>query len=227
MFSVFLSFFQDSFILHLSLDSDSDSEPHVSESQPPIQDDPESEDSDDGDEILDRAPGLHLNVEEKIKLLLLLATKKRHNLTYTAAEDILELAGVLSSDSSFVPSRHLMKSAIEKYSFDLKEHHMCPVCGKYIGVVTEDTFQCNNCNSETDTSVNKKSGTIFLYLSIKDQLKALLESLPEDVLIDPNNRFKISKFNYEDIFDGAVYKLLSSVDTITINFFIDGVPVNI
>lgn len=166
-------------------------------------------------------------MNEKIKLLLLLATKKRHKLTYTAAEDILELAGVFSAEDPFVASRHIMKSAIEKYSFQLKEHHMCPACGKYIGVVTVGTFHCNDCNVVTDTAENKKNGTVFLYLSIKDQLKALLESLPADVLIDPMTREKISSYNYEDIFDGALYKLLKSVDTITLNFFIDGVPVKI
>jgi len=224
MFSLFIYILvsQDS----LSLDSDANKEPEVSENQLSVEDNPDSEDSDDSDEMLDRAPGLHLNVNEKIKLLLLLATKKRHKLTYTAAEDILELAGVFSDESSFVLSRHVMKRAIEKYSFDLIEHHMCPSCGKYIGVVTVDTFHCNDCNTETVTATNKKNGTVFLYLSIRDQLKALLESLPEDVLIDPKNRSKISSFNYEDIFDGAVYKLLSSLDTITLNFFIDGVPVN-
>lgn len=119
-----------------------------------------------------------------------------------------------------------MKSAIEKYSFGLMEHHVCPFCSKYKGIVKEDTFECHGCNRITIVSENRKAGTVFLYLPLKDQLVALLESLPEHVeLIDPKNRTKISPFNYEDIQDGSFYKFIISVDTITINFFIDGLPV--
>lgn len=205
----------------------------MSENVATTQDDPpddshDSDDSDDSDEVLDQAPDLHLSVPEKIKLLLLLATKKRHKLTYAAAEDVIDLAGVFSGGSPFLPSKHIMKSAIEKYSFGLEEHHVCPngKCGKYIGIVTVKTFQCSGCHRKTDVEENKTNGSMFLYLPLKEQLKALLESLPEHVQLDPKGRTKIEKFNYEDIQDGAIYKLISS-NTITINFFIDGLQVRI
>lgn len=201
-------------------------EEEVSVNVAPPQDDP-SDDSDDSDEVLDEAPGLHLNVKEKIKLLLLLATKRRHKLTYAAAEDVIELAGIFSDEDSFIPSKHIMKKAIEEYSFGLAEHHVCPSCGKYIGIVTVKNFQCTRCSRVTDVAENKKNGTVFLYLPLKEQLQALLESLPEYVDVNDRNRKKINSFNYEDIFDGAMYKLIQSQGTITLNFFIDGLPVRI
>lgn len=55
----------------------------------------------------------------------LLATKRRHNLSYSGAEDIMELAGVLAGDDKpFLPTRHLMKLAIQMYSCALTEHHV-------------------------------------------------------------------------------------------------------
>ncbi len=186
----------------------------------------DDESDSDSDEILDQAPDLHLSVSEKIKLLLLLAIKKKHKLTYSAAEDIIELSG-LSEDLSFLPSKHLMKSAIEKYSFGLQEHHVCPSCGEYIGIVTEQSFECDVCSVETDVDVNKNNGSMFLYLKLKDQLQALLQSLPDNVQLDMNDRKKINCYNYEDIYDGAMYKVFQSSDTITLNFFIDGLQVRV
>ncbi|KAK3910840.1 Beta,beta-carotene 9',10'-oxygenase [Frankliniella fusca] len=196
------------------------------------------DDESDSDEILDQAPNLHLSVSEKIKLLLLLAIKKKHKLTYSAAEDVIELLG-LSEDVSFLPSKHLMKSAIEKYSFGLQEHHVCPSCGEYIGIVTEKSLECDVpacgdsmsifgadvCSVETDVEVNKNNRSMFLYLKLKDQLQALLQSLPDNVQLDMNDRKKINCHNYEDIYDGAMYKIFQSSDTITLNFFIDGLQV--
>ena len=100
------------------------------------------------------APGLFLSVEEKIKLLLLLATKRRHNLSYSAAQDIMELSGVFTAEANekpFLPTKHIMKSVIDTYSFGLSEHHVCPVCVKYIGVVKETTFYCSACKKSFST----------------------------------------------------------------------------
>ncbi|KAE8738351.1 hypothetical protein FOCC_FOCC016171, partial [Frankliniella occidentalis] len=213
------NFDEDSIFLHLSVDSDKD----LNQTIP--QDDLPNVSDDSADEILDQAPDLHLSVPEKIKLLLLLATKKRHKLTYAAAEDVIGLAGI-SEECPFLPSKYLMKSAIEKYSFGLTEHHMCPFCGKYIGIVTVNTFECNGCDRTTDVNRNKKDGTTFLYLKLRDQLQSLLESLPEDVELGPRkSSCKINPFNYEDIYDGSVYKRIHTSDTITVNFFIDGLQV--
>lgn len=222
---------QEPFSLHLSFDEEVEvGETPAMPASPSSSHDPGT-DSDDSNEVLDKAPGLHLNVDQKIRLLLLLATKKRHKLTYAAAEDIIELAGVCSLESNdetnYAISKHIMKSAIEKYSFDMTEHHVCPSCGKYVGIVSRKRFQCDHCNRKTTVAKNKKNGFCFLYLPLRDQLIELLENLPDNVLIDPENRTKISDFNYEDIYDGCFHQNLFSEDTITLNFFIDGVQVRL
>ncbi|KAJ1519062.1 hypothetical protein ONE63_011305 [Megalurothrips usitatus] len=122
----------------------------------------------------------------------------------------------------FLPSRNIMKSAIEKYSFALTEHHVCPFCENYIGTVHSSVFHCDNCDKDASVAVNKTDGNMFLYLPLREQIKALLETLPEE-LVDPRNRKKINSLNYEDIFDGSIYKLIAAADTITMKLFIDGV----
>lgn len=169
------------------------------------------------------ASDLHLSESEKIKVLLLLATKLRHKLTYSAAECIMKLAGVLSNDHSFSPSKHILKAAISLYSSSLSEHHVCP-CGFYIGVF-EEIKQCNNCQREVDATINKKKGNVFLYLSVAEQIQSLLENGLADALIHPQHRQKINSGNYEDIFDGKLYKKLVALNSLSFNFFVDGVQV--
>jgi len=161
---------QESFFLHLSL----------------IEDDDMDEDTAPPHEVLDKAPGLHLNVKEKIKLLLLVATKRRHRhkLTYAAAEDVIRLAGVFFDEDSFLPSKNIMKIAIEEYSFGLAEHHVCPSCGKYIGIVTVNNFQYTRC----------RKIAVFMYLPSKEQLQAMLESQPEYVDVNVRNRKEKKQF---------------------------------
>lgn len=177
------------------------------------------------EECLAEASNLHLTVQEQIKLLLLLATKKRHKLTYRAAECVMQLASVFSDTESFTPSKHLMKQAIKLYSTLITEHHICPNCNRYHGPAQEE-FNCLHCGQNTSVTVNKQAGYCFLYLSIGQQLKFILESGLLDKLITPQNRQKINRWNYEDIYDGKIYrdKVLNQ-EVISFNFFVDGVQV--
>lgn len=139
-------------IIYVLFDQDSSSiitREEVSEI-PPSHDNSEDDESDEEGLLLAQAPTLHFSREKRINLLLLLATKKRHNLSYSASEDMMELAGLLSSDSTdFLPSRHVMKQAIEMYSsMTLTQHHVCPVCGTYVGIVTTSSCKCPKCNKK-------------------------------------------------------------------------------
>lgn len=186
----------------------------------------ENHSSDDEEEILTEDPNSHLSIEEQIKMLLLLATKKRHNLTYSAAVNIMRLAGLFARDSScFLPSKHRMKTIINFFSSAVTEHHMCPGCQMYIGIV-HDFFVCSNCGKEGDAASNKKCGNIFLYISLHDQFKCLFEyCLSDSDIVNPNARDKINQFNYEDIYDGRKYKTSVNSGEISFNFFVDGVQV--
>lgn len=123
---------EEDFILRLDV-SDNDQEEGGTEKVE--EEEREAESTTDGvlsesetdDEDLAEAADLNLSIDQRIKLLLLLATKRRHKLTYTCAEDIMELSGVLSKeDEPFLPDRHMIKKTIEKFSFSLVEHHICP-----------------------------------------------------------------------------------------------------
>jgi hypothetical protein len=191
-------------------------------------DDPGDSSDDNGsdDETMASAPDVHLNDQEKIKILLLLATKRRHKLNYAAAECIMRLAAALSDDISFFPSKYIMKTVITQYSTPFTEHHVCPDCGFYNGIF-ENIQQCNNCTTDIDAKQNKKNGNVFLCLSVAEQIKALLECGLAYHLIKPQHRQKIGVGNYEDIFDGKKYKEHVGPDCISFNFFVDGLQVRV
>lgn len=190
---------------------------------------PEDPDDSSEDESLATAPEFQLtSVSAKIKVLLLLAAKKRHKLTYAATECILRLAGVWSKDLSFAPSKHVLKSAISLYSSSVVEHHICPHCNLYVGQVFDESAECRNCFTEINSKLNKKQGNVFLYYSISEQIKSLLtHSGLYDELIKPQHRHKIQKGNYEDIMDGTYYKARVGPDCISFNFFVDGYQVSL
>ncbi|KAE8740470.1 hypothetical protein FOCC_FOCC014020 [Frankliniella occidentalis] len=191
---------EDSFVLRLDEVEDEEDVVDVTESESPPDDDADES----FDETSAEFPSLFMSVDQRAHILMLLATMTRHNLTYPAAEDIMNLAGVLSGQDIYVPSKHIIKRTIEEYSCSLNEHHMCP-CGKYIGRVNHSTFECATCEEITSTSENKKKGNIFLYMSLKEQLEALLKHHSVDIL-KPQDRNKIYQCNYEDIYDGKHYR---------------------
>ncbi|KAK3931225.1 LOW QUALITY PROTEIN: Transposable element P transposase [Frankliniella fusca] len=146
-------------------------------------------------------------------------------LTYAAAECLMRLAGVWSKDFSFAPSKHILKSAISFYSPSLSEHHICPSCSHYVGKFFE-SIECSNCFTEIDAKLNKRRGNVFLYISVAEQIKSLfIHSGLFEKLIKPRLRQKIKQGNYEDIFDGKLYKDRVGPDCISFNFFVDGLQV--
>ncbi|KAE8745262.1 hypothetical protein FOCC_FOCC008054 [Frankliniella occidentalis] len=188
-------------------------------------DDDSSQDESEDDECA-TAPDLPSSVRDRVKLLLLLATKKRHNLTYTAAESVMKLSGLLNKDrDGFSPSKFLMKEAIDAYSSDMTVHYVCPNCGDYIGRIEYNVNICGNCQLQLDYNECKKGKSYFLYLSVKQQIKALLESGLSAHLISPQHRSKLCASNYEDVYDGKLYKRHVPKGALSFNIFVDGLQV--
>lgn len=120
---------------------------------------------------------------------------------------------------------------IDNFSFDVAIHHICCVCNTYIGVGNfspdeekDNIFFCNNCNNQIDEKENIKSGNIFLYISLMEQLKAKF-SLEEDLSVYSHQRKKKNEDSIEDILDGELYKINYDPSIVTITFNIDGVPI--
>lgn len=68
----------------------------------PIPDDPvPSDGSDSESEDEATSSDVFLSTKNKIHLLLLLGTKRRYNLSYTATEAVMQLAGVLADEESY------------------------------------------------------------------------------------------------------------------------------
>ncbi|KAK3910042.1 Neural cell adhesion molecule 1 [Frankliniella fusca] len=199
---------EESFVLRLDSCSDQEGEDDLNVCGELEQDDQHDFDGSSSDEeVLAEATDLFLSVSERIQILLLLATMKRHNLTYSAAEDMMELTGVLTESEVFLPPRYLIKRAIEEYSCCITGHHICPACGKYNGVKTTKTFNCVTCRETVST-----------------ELEALLRNPSVDIL-NPHEREKIVQSNYEDIYDGNYYRKNVVENTLTINFFVDGLQI--
>ncbi|KAK3910050.1 WD repeat- and FYVE domain-containing protein 4 [Frankliniella fusca] len=218
----------DSETLEEELSDDNDDTPTV-ENADHFNSSDDSEDELEGNTLC-KGYSLNLSVPDKIKMFLLLLTKKKYNLSYSAAESIMELAGIfLRTDTFFQPSKYLMKSVIDSYSFSLTVHHLCPGCGLHIGILSEELNEkkCGKCSQTFKVYENLKLGYVFLYISIKDQLKILLENGLDPHLLDCANRQKMSKGAYMN----KIYmmerctKILLTRDLYLLIFFIDGLQV--
>lgn len=64
-----------------------------------------------------------LQFPQKILNEILLATKLRHSLTYSASENILKLLNVMSDKNYTFTSKYFLKKIIQTYSNYLSIHH--------------------------------------------------------------------------------------------------------
>ncbi|KAE8746832.1 hypothetical protein FOCC_FOCC006470, partial [Frankliniella occidentalis] len=132
---------EESFILHYSGDSESDQE----DQSEPLNDQPLNnqtiqlpssplplpmpDDSSDEELLYFETSGVNLSIEEKIRITMLLAISKRHNLSYSAAEDVMELANILG--------KALVKSYFDKIVDPSKRQkiHECNLEDIYDGFI--------------------------------------------------------------------------------------------
>lgn len=157
------------------------------------------------------------------------------NAIITHIADLID--AMIKTPLAFTSIYHF-KKIVNEYSIPIEIHHLCPLCGVYVGaeniqslndndVEDDQSLYCDSCKLEINCSINKQLGNVFLYLSLKYQLQHFCEHLHQD-LSYPIRRQKKRSYALEDIFDGYLYKNNYSTEDlqsmISINFSIDGTP---
>lgn len=112
--------------------------------------------------------------------LSLIAYIIRHGLTNAAVEDLLELINIICPNS--VPSTRYFL-AIE--GDNCRAHIYCSTCFTYLGIFSElaDNTVClsDYCDEVCDKKKALNSGSFFLHMSVKEQLKELLPKFQDEI----------------------------------------------
>lgn len=182
---------------------------------------------DDDDISVDFFCKIHNSLECTVAdgLSMVYAYSVRHNLSWTAVEDLILLVNSIIGNDSLPSSKYMfMKKFKPKKSFSSSTHFWCQVCEKYLGV-KEDFVDavCPNCNCEivTDTKYKKNH---FVTMPIKSQLKNVLEQNSEQLIYDTN-----SSSDIRDVHDSQNFRRLKSemrnTPYITLTTYTDGASV--
>lgn len=154
-----------------------------------------------------------------------------NKLTSSAISNLLKLLALILPVGNLLPDT---KFLFDKYFSNIREgtkfHLFCPDCQKWLGL--EDAVWCDVCNANYTKDDLVKKGSFFVYIPLQNQLIELLQRPDIGTKIDHRfTRIKRNENNYEDIYDGQMYKqicngkLLNDQDALSISFNCDGVPV--
>ena len=162
---------------------------------------------------------------EDVSWLTILAFSLKHNVTGALMEDLLKLIKLHSHGSVSVPaSKYMLEKSFTDFLDKPEYHHYCGVCANYLGpsLSKEKELKCEDCSSSKTVRQSVENGEFFIYVSLKDQLKDLLENLNVQC-----NSSEHSSPGICDITDGKMYKNLKShCDSfLSLSFNCDGVPV--
>lgn len=167
--------------------------------------------------------------------------KLRHRLTYTAAEDMVKLAGVLTGEDIPKATKYFWKTTIGFFSEGLSTHHVCgnSKCRSYIGLPHDSGdsddpeienesnvkyLTCPTCQKKVTEKESLNDGNFFVYHSLGQQIKHIIEVIGEKCDYK-ETRKKINPHAFEDIYDGDLYKTLVAPGMLSVNFSVDGVPI--
>ena len=134
----------------------------------------------------------------------------RHSFTWEAMLDVINIINKLFDTDVLNLSKYkLFNFFPEKKNWYIL-HIYCPDCKHYIGNCLEISkrISCPSCQFILN---DVKKAPYFLTLNVKSQLKELFENpLVQPHLKYRSNRKKTNSDNIEDIYDGDLYKILSS-----------------
>lgn len=160
---------------------------------------------DDGLQNLNTPVHEFLDCTIKDAMLLIYSFQTRHNISWTALEDLALLINTILGNESLPTSKYLFKKLFDLPPADI--HLYCTECKKYFGkkenfVGIEEVF-CNicNCMRSTKTKYKKK---IFMTLPIKQQIISTVTRAIKKKHFDLPKQSNVEEIN--DVCDGEIYK---------------------
>lgn len=191
--------------------SDSDSE-FSSENDEPMYDNEESS-----------------NVNEEA-VLMILSFYLRHNLTWQALGDLLQLFNELRrmNVTKLPNSKYLFRKALPPVDRYIT-HYYCKRCGAYVGEESDllvsfpsKDVQCSNCLYEFPMK-SKTKAAFFLQLKIEPQLRRVVNKFSNHICCTSD----VDGINYVDVTSGTYYKSVKKAvpNLISLTLNTDGVNI--
>lgn len=168
---------------------------------------------------------LHTNTDCTVSdvLLMIQAYSLRHNLSWTATEDLANLINIVVGAEKVPPSKHLLKRKF-KQSIKSKpvKHFVCRDCKLYLGTLDEikesGILFCPNCQCkiQADTKYAKNH---FVTIPLREQLQMLLERNSDNLIFNARQQSN----DICDVHDSISFRNIdNSENTITLTFSTDG-----
>ena len=167
-------------------------------------------------------PGAPITVMES--LLAILAVYLKNNLTKVALSQILELISLhCIKPNNCISSWYKLEKFLSKLKNPFKRNFYCNDC--HISL-REENSQCPECLKTNNSSY-------FISGSVISQIQALFKRKNFiDKLSYKSTRVKKDLNNLEDIYDGEIYKelssdngILSSITNLSFTWYTDGLPI--
>lgn len=141
-------------------------------------------------------------------LSLIYAYSSRHNLNWTAIEDLIRLVNTIIDNNTLVPSKYMFRKMFEeKNKIKSEVHFWCHKCEKYLGtkndIQTSNANECQNCDTDICTDVKYKKNH-FISLPVRENVKNVLEQNSENLILNTN----ISPHTICDVHDSENFKRL-------------------
>lgn len=147
-----------------------------------------------------------LNCTVNDVMLLIYSYYSRHNLTWTALEDLTQLVNTILGNKSLPTTKYAFKKKFELPPATI--HLYCVDCQKYFGKKESfdgiDEIFCDNCNKMRST-ITKYNKNHFMTISIEDQITSTVNRAIKKNHFDWPNQ---SNNEISDVYDGDIYKNL-------------------
>lgn len=205
---------------------DTDNESGSNDSQCESDDSEEGNTSNDDEDVIvddSHLPLFHgapLSLGESILAILVFAL--RHKISGVCLADLLKLLSIhLPRPNHFLKTLYRFKKFFKNVGTPLVRHFYCSTC---MGILSSKNSRCTRCPESTSPSY-------FLEIPILDQLRTLFKR--RGFYNSLNYRFtreKLVQDNFEDIYDGEVYKtffdngFLAEQSNISFTWNTDGIP---
>lgn len=189
---------------------------------------PNDDDDDKMDQNIEDFRILHPNTNCTVydALLMIHTYSIRHDLSWTAIEDLIKLTNQFIGEDKLPTSIHLFKQKFKKSIECVPiKHFVCHKCGLYAGTLQDikerETHFCTNCESEIETDTKFKRNH-FITIPVREHIKKVLQRNSNHLTLDFHPPIS-------DIYDvhGAFYfqKLrndMGNVPIITLTISTDG-----
>ncbi len=132
-------------------------------------------------------------------LKLVLAFYLKHNLSWSALEDLLELIKAVKADITLPCSKYIFKKWFMNKKPEL--HIICRYCDFYLGKEKHlsEVVQCENCEKEVNT---KKDAKFFIYQPLREQLENLAKTHASSLIFHQSSQESV----IDDVRSGILYK---------------------